>query len=346
MLLSELAEKLGLDYQGPPVEITGVNTLESAGPGDITFLANPKYAPLLGTTRAGAVLVDASHAGAHPACLVSSNVYMDLARTITLFAKPQGCFTGQSPLAFIHETAEVDPTATVYPFAFIGEECRIGSKAQVYPGCYVGERSQVGEDCVLYPNSVLMAETVLGKGVVVFAGAVIGADGFGYAQTGSANMKIPQIGRAVLEDGVEVGANSCVDRAALDVTLIGEGTKLDNLVQVGHNVRTGKHCLLAGMVAVGGSTRIGDNVVLGGNAGVNDNITIGDGCMVGGKAGVQRNLPPGSQVSGYYAMDYQKFLKVNARLPQLPDLFTRVRRLEKELERLAATKGEREGDGD
>lgn len=346
MQLHEIAERLGLDYQGPPVEITGVGTLESAGPGDITFLANPKYAPLLETTRAGAVLVGEGRAGGHPACLVSRNVYMDLARVIGLFARPQGCFTGQSPLAFVHETAEVAPTATIHPFAFIGEGCRIGPGVQVFPGCYVGERSRVGAGSILFPNVVLMAETTLGRNVVVYAGAVLGSDGYGYAQTGSAHMKIPQIGRTVIEDDVEIGANSCVDRAALDVTLIGQGTKIDNQVQIGHNVRTGKHCLVAGQVGLGGSARLGDNVVLGGNAGVNDNITIGDGCMIGGKAGVQRDLPPGSKVSGYLAMDYPQFLKVNARLPQLPDLFTRVRKLEKELERLTTTKGEREDDGE
>ena len=346
MQLHEIADRLGLAYQGPAVEITGVGTLESAGPGDITFLANPKYAPLLGTTRAGAVLVGEGHAGGHDACLVSRNVYLDLARVISFFARPQGCFTGQSSLAFVHETAVVDATATIHPFAFIGEECRIGPNVQVFPGCYVGERSLVGEGSILYPNAVLMAETVIGKNVTVYPGAVLGSDGYGYAQTGSAHMKIPQIGRTVLEDGVEIGANSCVDRAALDVTLIGEGTKIDNMVQIGHNVRTGKHCLLAGQVGIGGSAKIGNGVVLGGNAGVHDNITIGDGCMIGGKAGVQKDLPPGSKVSGYLAMDYQSFLKVNARIPQLPELFTRVRKLEKELERMTATKGEGEGDGD
>lgn len=340
MRLSEIATRLGLTHSGADVEITGVNTLDKAGPGDITFLANPKYVGAVKTTRAGAVIADAQHAALHPTVLVSRNVYMDLARVVHLFARPQGCMTGVSPLAFVHETAQVDPTATVYPFAFIGAEARIGASAAVFPGCYVGERCTVGEGCTLYPNAVLMADTTLGRGVILHAGSVLGADGFGYAHDGGMSMKIPQIGRVRIGDDVEIGANAAVDRAVLDVTSVGDGTKLDNMVQIGHNCRLGKGCFLAAQTGIGGSTKLGDHVIMGGQSGTNDNIEVGDGCMIGGQSGVQQSLPPGSQVSGTFAMDYRSYLKVQARLPQLPELFGRIRRLEKALARLTPDRGE------
>lgn len=335
MLLSEISARLGLAHTGADVEITGVATLDKAGPGEIAFLANPRYVEALKRTRAGAVLVDERHAALHPVALVSRNVYMDLARVIQLFARPQGCLTGVSPLAFIHETARVDASATVYPFVFIGAGARIEASATLFPGCYVGEGCIVGAGALLYPHAVLMAGTTLGRGVILHAGAVLGADGFGFAHDGVASLKIPQIGRVAIGDDVEIGANATVDRAVLDVTVVGDGTKLDNLVQIGHNCHLGKGCFLAAQTGISGSTHLGDHVVMGGQSGTKDNIEIGDGCMIGGQAGVQQSLPPGSQVSGSMAMDYHTYLKLQARLPQVPELFARVRRLEKALARLA-----------
>jgi len=339
MLLSEIATRLGLEQLGPDREILGVNTLESAGESELSFLVNPKYTKALEASRAGAVLLSAEHAPLVESALLSENVYMDLARVVSLFARPQGQFTGQSPLAFVHETAQVHESATIYPFAFIGPETQISANAVIFPGCYIGERCCVGADCLVYPNAVLMSDTVLGDRCIVQPGCVLGGDGFGFAQTPAGHMKIPQVGHVQLGDDVEVGANTSIDRAALDVTQVGSGTKVDSLVQVGHNVRIGEHCLVVAGTGIGGSTHIGDGVVIGGQAGIKDNITIGDGAMIGAQAGVNNDLPAGSKVTYTPMMDIGTYLRVGAALPRLPGLLKRVRRLEKELERARADKG-------
>ncbi|KAB1443682.1 UDP-3-O-(3-hydroxymyristoyl)glucosamine N-acyltransferase [Pseudodesulfovibrio senegalensis] len=339
--LSSIAEQLGLEFTGEDKQITGVNTLEKAGPGDVSFLVNPKYARLLETTSAGAVLTGPDYADRVQSALISSNVYLDLAKIVKLFEVPQGRMSGTSELSCVHESADIAESATVYPFAFIGENARIGEDTVIFPGCYVGESTVIGRECIVYPNAVLMGGCELGDNSIIQPGAVIGADGFGYAQTPFGHMKIPQIGKVCLGDNVEIGANTAVDRAALDVTSIGPGTKIDNLVQVGHNVQMGKHCLVVGQVGIGGSTTIGDNVVLGGQAGIADNVTIGSNVKVGGQAGISNRLDDGSVVSGSPSMPYSTYLKaMGVCAPKLPDLFKKVKKLEKRLATLEEAQGD------
>ena len=343
--LSALAERLGLDHTGEDIEIAGVNTLDKAGPDEISFLVNPKYVSELATTRAGCVLTSGPYVDKVERALVSSNVYMDLAKVVNLFAEPQGCLSGQSELAYVHPDAKVDGTATVYPFAFIGANAVVGADTVIFPGCYVGERSTVGEKCILYPNVVVMGGLTVGDRVILQPGAVLGGDGYGYAQTPVGHMKIPQIGDVVVEDDVEVGSNSAIDRAALDSTRIGKGTKVDNLVQIGHNVQVGEHCLVIGQVGIGGSTRIGNGVVLAGQVGVADNADIGDGTMVGAQSGLAGKVEPGSKLAGSPVMPAGTFLKAaGVCLPKLPDLFKRVKKLEKELAALSKMIDEEECD--
>lgn len=340
-MLSSIAKQLGLDHTGNDIEITGVNTLEKACPGELSFLVNPKYSHLLKTTQASCVITDAQHAEMMERALVSANVYFDLARVVKLFEKPQGCLEGVSNLSFVHESAKLAETAIVYPFAFIGANVAIGENCIIFPGCYVGEYSILGDDCILYPNSVVMGRISLGDNVIVQPGAVIGADGYGYAQTPLGHMKIPQIGSVAIETNVEIGANSAVDRAALDVTRIGRGTKIDNLVQVGHNVCVGENCLLVGQVGIGGSTEIGDNVVLGGQVGVADNVKIGSNTMVGAQSGISGTVAEGSKLGGSPCMPYNTYLKaMGVCAPKLPELFKRVKKLEKKLALLEQCTGE------
>lgn len=330
--LSALAEQLGLQFTGDDFEISGVNTLDKARPDQLSFLVNPKYASQLETTQAGCVLTSGPYVDRVKSALVSENVYMDLATVVNMFAEPQGCLSGMSELAYVHPDAVVDDSATVYPFAFIGANASIGAGTTVFSGCYVGEKTVVGDNCILYPNSVIMGGLTVGNDVILQPGAVIGGDGYGYAQTPAGHMKIPQIGSVSIADHVEIGSNSAVDRAALDVTSIGVGTKIDNLVQIGHNVEIGQHCLIIGQVGVGGSSKIGNGVVLAGQAGVADNADIGDGAMVAGQSGVAGKVKPGAKVGGSPSMDAGTFLKASAVcMPKLPDLFKRVKRLEKEL---------------
>jgi UDP-3-O-[3-hydroxymyristoyl] glucosamine N-acyltransferase len=339
--LSALAEELGLEYTGADIEISGVNTLDKAGPDEISFLVNPKYQQQLETTKAGCVLTSGPYAERARSALVSTNVYMDLAKIINLFAKPQGCLTGVSEVAFVHPDASVDGTATVYPFAFIGEGAEIGANTVLFPGVYVGEGTSVGANCILYPNVVVMGGLSLGDNVILQPGAVLGGDGFGFAQTPAGHMKIPQIGTVAVEDDVEIGANTAIDRAALDTTRIKRGTKIDNLVQIGHNVEIGEHCLVVGLVGIGGSTVVGNGVILAGQAGIADNTRIGDGVIIGGQCGVSGEVEPGVRLSGTPAMPYSTYLKAaGVCLPKLPDMFKRLKKLEMELESMKKAVGE------
>lgn len=343
MLASELAGKLGLTLAGADAELSGVNTLEAAGPGELSFLANPKYAGMLASTRAGCVLVgsqDQAHGLA--SALVSANVYQDLARILTLFARPQGEMCGVSPLAFVHPEAELGEEVTVYPFAFVGPRARVGAGTVIFPGCYVGEDCVLGSGCRLYPGAALMSGTSLGREVTVHPGAVIGADGFGYARTPSGHMKIPQVGRVVIEDNVDVGANATLDRAALDVTHVGQGTKIDNLVMLAHNVRVGRNCLIVSQVGVAGSTRIGDNCILAGQAGLVDNLTIGNNVVLGAQAGVNRSLPDHFRGAGSPILEQGDYLRASVGVSRLPKIMKQLTRLEKEVAELKKALADKE----
>ncbi len=332
MLLSQVAGKVGLTFTGHDIDISGVNTLAKAGPGDVAPLLSRKYLPQLAQTRAGVILCEEKHAQPERSCLISSNPKLDWARVVTLFAKPQGCLTGVSPQAYIHPEAQLAETVTVYPFAFVGARARIGAGGTLFPGVYVGEDCEIGPGATLYPNAVLMAGTVLGSGVTVHAGTVVGSDGYGYAQGPQGHVKIPQVGNVVIGSDVEIGANTAIDRAALESTRIGDGTKIDNLVQIAHNVETGRHCLIISQVGIAGSTKLGNGVVLAGQVGLRDNITLSDGVQVAAQSGVGTDLPPGYIAGGSPSMDAATYLKVSLSLPKLPELMRRVRRLEKAAE--------------
>jgi len=338
MRLSAVAGKVGLAFTGHDLDVAGVNTLALAGPGEIAPLFSRKYLPELAASRAGVVLCAEGFAPAGRTCLISANPKLDWARVVALFARPQGCLTGVSPQAYVHPEASLGPDCTVYPFAFVGARAVVGAGSALFPGVYVGEDCVLGASCTLYPNCVLMAGTVLGERVAVHAGTVLGSDGFGYAQGPAGHVKIPQVGNVVIGNDVEIGANTAIDRAALDATRIGDGTKIDNLVQIAHNVETGRHCLIISQVGIAGSTKLGHGVVLAGQAGLRDNISLGDGVQVAAQSGVGVDLPPGALVGGSPSMDAATFLKMSLMLPKLPELARRVRRLEKALEAQAKTK--------
>ncbi len=336
MLLSELAGLLGLKMSGVDKEISGLNTLELAGPSELSFLANAKYETMLSSTKAGAVVLEEKFADQVESAIISENPYMDLAKAMHVFSKPQGCIEGIHELAFVHAEAEVDESATVYPFAFIGRGAKIGPNCKVFAGVYVGEECEVGPGCILYPNCSIMAQTVIGTGVIIQPGAVIGGDGFGYAQVSGKHMKIPQIGKVELKDQVEIGANACVDRAALDVTRIGAGSKIDNLVQIAHNVTTGEDCLVISQSGVAGSTKLGKNVILAAQAGLVDNIKIGDGAVIGAQAGVTNDIPAGFMGAGSPIQEKGKFLRSSVYQRKLPDMGKKLSALEKRIIALEA----------
>lgn len=331
MRLSAIASRLNVALQGEDLDIIGVNTLSEASPAELSFLANPKYAAQLATTRAGAVIVGSEHATPDRPCLISANPYFDFARCVQLFARPQGAFSGVSSLAFVHADAHIDAEASVAPFAFIGPRTVIGPRVRVFSGAYIGEDCRIGEDTTIYPNCSLMAGTQVGRRVILHAGTVLGSDGFGFAQGAEAMAKFPQIGRTIIEDDVEIGANTTIDRAALGETRIGQGTKIDNLVQLGHNVRVGRNCILVAQVGIAGSTTLGDGVILAGQVGVAGHIHLGDGCRIGAKSGVGQDVSPRQDMSGIPVMPHGSFLRASAIMPKLPEMKRRLARLEKDL---------------
>ncbi len=343
--LAALAQQLGIDYTGDDIEIHGVNALDKAGPNELSFLANPKYIDLLPKSSAGAVLVTSEFAPHVQRPLVSGNPYLDFARAATLFAKPQGSFSGISEQAHIAPDAAIGSGCTIYPFVYVGAGVSIEQNCTIFPGCYIGENCKIGSESILYPNVVLMAGTILGNNVIINPGVVLGSDGFGFAPSPTGLFKIPQLGHTEIGDRVELGANTTIDRATLGATKVGTGSKIDNLVMLGHNVEVGSHSIVVAQVGISGSTKLGDQVTIAGQAGISGHLNIGSGCVIGPQAGVTRSLESGSVVAGSPQLERSTFLRVMAALPKLPELARRVLRLEKKINSLEQSqdKGERNG---
>ncbi len=331
MLLSDIASRLNLEMHGPDVEISGVGTLEEAGPADLSFLANPKYKIQLKHTKAGAVITAPENAEGDRSFLLSSQPYLDFARAVQMFARPQGFYSAQSEQAYIHPEAEIHDQASVYPLACIGKGTSIGSGTTVFASVYIGENCSIGKNCTIYPGVNIMAGTVIKDNVLIHAGAVIGSDGFGFAQDMGGMEKFPQVGRVRVEEDVEIGANTSIDRAALGETVIGRGTKIDNLVQIGHNVHIGENCIIVSQVGIAGSTRIGNQVILAGQVGVAGHLDIGDNCRVAAKSGIGKSVPEGTDLGGIPAVEHNRFLKNSVALNKLPGLLREMKKMQREL---------------
>jgi UDP-3-O-[3-hydroxymyristoyl] glucosamine N-acyltransferase len=332
LTLADLAERLGAELVGDAgVEIHSAATLDGARPGQLSFLHNPKYRPLLETTLASAVVVGPRDRVPGKNLLVSRNPYLAFARAVTLLHPAEHPRRGVEAGAHVHPTARLGPGVTALGGSAVDEDAEVGDRTVLYPGVYVGRGARVGRDCVLYPNAVVREGCVLGDRVILQPGAVVGSDGFGYARDGARQVKIPQIGVVVLEDDVEVGAGTTIDRAALGETRIGRGTKIDNLVQIAHNVVVGEDCLIVAQTGVAGSARLGNRVILAAQAGVAGHLSIGDGAIVGGQSGVPSDVAAGAVVSGTPAFDHREWLKAQAIVRRLPELRARMRELERRL---------------
>jgi UDP-3-O-[3-hydroxymyristoyl] glucosamine N-acyltransferase len=237
-----------------------------------------------------------------------------------------------SDRAFVSESATIVGGATIYPQVYVDDGAIVERDVVIYPFSYVGRNVRIGEESVIYPNVSIYAETVVGKRVIIHAGAVLGSDGFGYVWDGKKQKKIPQLGILQIEDDVEIGANACIDRASLDKTIIGKGTKIDNLVQIGHNVIVGENSVMAAQVGIAGSSTVGNHVVLGGKVGVNDHVTIGDGVMAAGGTGITKSVSPRAIISGTPHMAHRDWLRMQVYLRKLPELFDRLAAIEKKLD--------------
>ncbi len=333
--LGELAQALGAVLDGDPGRrVTGVAPLETAGPDDISFLTDPRYGAAARASRAGALVVGVDVRDVPGPTLRCPAPHLALVALLELFHPPTAAAPGVHPTAIVAADARVDATATVGALAVIESGATIGPRARLYPLVYVGQSSEIGADCVLYPHVAVRERVRLGQRVVVHPGAVLGADGFGFAHDGQAHRKIPQVGGVLIEDDVEIGANTTIDRATFGDTIVRRGAKIDNLVQIGHNVEVGEHAILVAQVGVSGSSRLGRGVVLGGQVGVSDHVTIGDGASVGGQSGVSADIEAGARYFGYPARPAAQAMRVVAAGERLPELLKRVRALERRLAEL------------
>jgi UDP-3-O-[3-hydroxymyristoyl] glucosamine N-acyltransferase len=338
--LGELAVTLGATLEGDPGRrVTGVASLDSAGPEQISFLIDARYRPVAETSRAGALLVSESVSGLPGPRLRSSAPQQALIALLTLFHPAAPPSPGIDSSAIVAREARVDPTASIGAMAVISAGVIIGPRVRVHPLVYVGPGVEVGEASVLHPRVVLCEGVRLGCRVVVQAGAVIGGDGFGYVFDDGGHKKIPQVGIVVIEDDVDIGANTTIDRAMLGRTIIRRGTKIDNLVQVGHNVEIGEHSIIVAQVGISGSCRLGRGVIAAGQVGFADHLTIGDGAVLGAQAGVAEDVPAGERRLGSPAMPMLQAKRLFASQKHLPDMSRRLRAAERRLEQLESRLG-------
>jgi UDP-3-O-[3-hydroxymyristoyl] glucosamine N-acyltransferase len=338
--LGQLAEALDATLDGDPgTVVTGVASLETAGPDQISFVTDLRYREAARTSRAGAFLAPPGDLDLPAPSLRSPAPRQALVELLTLFYPAAPAAPGIHPSALVADGASVAPTASVGPFVVVEPGATIGARARLWPFTYVGPDVHVGDDSVLYPGVVLREGVRLGRRVIVHAGAVLGADGFGYVFDGSAHRKIPQVGGVVVEDDVEIGANTTIDRAMLGDTLIRRGTKIDNLVQIAHNSEIGEHSILAAQVGISGSVRLGRGVVLAGQVGIADHLRLGDGAVVYAQAGVAQDIAPGERRMGTPSRPASQMRRIYVALERLPDLVRQTRAMERRLAQLEARLG-------
>jgi len=346
LTVAQLAERLGAvlvadeDYVGR--EITAVGPIEAAGESEVTFVTGDKHLAVLGKSRAGAVIVARRVEGFDGAQLIVKDVNAALIEALNIFA-PQlkGVSEGIEPSAKIGRNVRIAGTAAVGAGAVIDDGVEIGENTIIGSGCKIGENSQIGRRCRLDSNVVIYHNCRLGNNVIVQANSTIGSTGFGYVFIDGSHRLIPHNGGVIIEDFVEIGANCCVDRAKFGNTVIGAGTKIDNLVQIAHNVVIGKCCLIAGQVGISGSCRLGDGVVLAGQVGLADNIKIEDGVMIGAQAGVMNDVPAGRQLAWTPAIERKEALRIVGLVMRLPKIAEQLKQLTKRIEEIEAAKDDK-----
>ena len=311
--------------------------IEEGIPGAISFLSNPKYTPYIYETKASIVLVNKDFVPEHEikATLIKvDNAYDSLARLLTLYEQSKPRKTGIDPLAFIAPTAQIGKDVWIAPFAYVGENAVVGDRTVLHPHVTIGDGAQVGDDCTLYANATVYHDCRVGNRCTLHAGSVVGADGFGFAPTPQGYDKIPQIGIAILEDDVEIGANTCIDRATMGATIVHKGAKLDNLVQVAHNDEIGSHTVMAAQVGIAGSTKVGEWCMFGGQVGIAGHIHIGDRVVLGAQSGVPSSIKSDQRLIGAPPMEEKPFFKSHAIFRKLPDMYFELNALRKELTEL------------
>ena len=339
MKLQEIADRLGCVLAGDPsLDIGRVAGLQDAGPGDLTFLSNPKYLDQLPATRASAVILGRDVAHAPPpgcAALRCGNPYVAFARAVGFFTSGAPPARGVDRLSAVAADALVGPDVSVGAFVTIGPRAAVGARTIIYPNVVVGAGARIGDDCVIHSHCSIRDGVAIGHRVILQSGVIVGGDGFGFATDENGNhLKIPQHAHVVIEDDVEIGSNTTIDRPAVGETRVGAGTKIDNLVHVAHGVSIGRRVLIAAQVGIAGSAVIEDDVMMAGQSGVNGHIRVGRGARVGAKSAVLQSVEPGAFVTGHPAMDHTAWRKASVVFRQLPALKKRVEELEQRIAEL------------
>lgn len=334
----QIAELLGGTVEGnPSAAVSTFAKIEEGQPGAISFLANPKYAHYLYDTESSIVLIGRDFVLERPVktTLVRvANAYEAIARLLTIYESMTQKRSGVHPLAFVSETATIADDVYVGAFAYVGDGATVGAGTQIYPHAVVEERATIGEDCILYPNVSIYHDCKVGNRCILHSGAVIGADGFGFAPSADGYEKIPQIGIVTIEDDVEIGANACVDRSTMGSTFIRRGVKLDNLVQIGHNCDVCSHTVMSAQGGVAGSTKIGEWCMFGGQVGIAGHIQVADHTTLGAQSGLISNKKAGIQMMGSPAIEAKQWMKMQAIMKRLPDMYDELKRLRKEIDEL------------
>ena len=332
----QIAELVGGELEGDPrTRITGVSGIREAQPGDITFLANPRYAVHLSTTQAAAVIVSRNMRSNEKTLIRTDDPYLAFVKVMKLLNGDDApARAGVHPSAVMGEGVKLGRGAYVGPCCVVEDLAEIGDGTQLVAQVYVGRKTTIGKDCLIYPNVTIREKIRIGSRVIIHSGTVVGGDGFGFAPVKGVHHKVPQIGKVVINDDVEIGSNVTIDRATIGETVIGKGTKIDNLVQIAHNVVIGENSIIVAQCGISGSARIGNNVTLAGQSGVVGHVTVGDNTTVAARGGVISDVSPGSVVSGFPAKPHMEEKRILACLTRLPKLFQRVLKLEKTLEEL------------
>jgi len=330
--VKQLSEFLGIPFAGDgEVEIYGYSGIQDAKEGTITFLADVKFERFLENTRASAIIVgkEFDFQSLDIPILISETPYYSFVKVVELFTPRRELQKGVHPTAVIEKGVELNDNITIGANAFIGEGTEVGQECIIYPTVFIGRNCKIGEKTVIYPNVSVLDDTEIGSNVIIHSGTVIGSDGYGYIKVGEVHKKIPQMGRVIIEDNVEIGSNVSIDRATLDATRICKGTKIDNLVQIAHNVKVGQNTLIISQAGIAGSAEIGNNVILAGQVGVVGHIKIGDNTIVGSQSGVGKSLPPNSRCSGSPVVEHKTWLRATIAFSRLPEMLKRIKELEK-----------------
>jgi UDP-3-O-[3-hydroxymyristoyl] glucosamine N-acyltransferase len=330
--LGELARLVGGELQGDSeLRVSGVAGLEEAQINQLSFVVGPKYLPLARASEAGALIVPPKLRDINKPLIITDNPYLAFAKILSLFTPKPRPPLGVSSKAHIGAEVKVGDSVSIQPNVYVGDSTVLGDRVSLHGGVYIGSEVCIGHDTILYPNVTILDRCIIGDRVTIHSGTVVGSDGFGFAQDGNSYFKIPQVGIVQIDDDVEIGANCTIDRATMGKTWIQRGVKIDNLVQIAHNVVVGEDGIIVAQVGISGSTKVGKNVILAGQVGVTGHLEIGDNVRVGAQSGIAKSIPPGQTVSGSPAISHRDWLKNCQILSRLPELRKKILNLEKRL---------------